>query len=172
MNSVASTLSPERIVAEYKSLVSFYAAKYCRYGLSREDLEQEGNLGLLEAYKRFDREQNSSFATYASFWIKKYILQALDLESKHTSNHSEFTESSMPEPSQQPLSESSQTLTLPSSMPALEQEVLRLSFEQTKSLQEIASQLNLSAEKIRQLKAKALRRLRSCHSNPILPDNE
>lgn len=171
MISDTSNLSPERIVTEYKPLVSFYAAKYCRYGLSREDLEQEGNLGLLEAFKRYDREQNSSFATYASFWIKKYILQALDLESKHTSRHSEFTESSMSEPPQQPVSESSQKLVLPASMPALEQQVLRLSFEQAKSLQEIASELSLSSEKIRQVKAKVLRRLRSCHPHLTLPSD-
>lgn len=163
MSSAASNPSPEQIVMEYKSLVSFYAAKYSRYGLSREDLEQEGNLGLLEAFNRFDIKQNSGFATYASFWIKKYILKALDLESKHTSKHSDFTEPSMSETQQQPLSESSQSLSLPESMPPLEQQVLRLSFEQARSLHEVASQLNLTVEKIRQIKAKALRRLRSCH---------
>ncbi|MFO7659572.1 MAG: sigma-70 family RNA polymerase sigma factor [Candidatus Cloacimonadaceae bacterium] len=169
MTSDASALSPESIVTEYKSLVSFYATKYSRYGLSREDLEQEGNLGLLEAFKRYDSEQNSSFATYASFWIKKYILRALDLESKHTFKHYEFAEISKSEPPQQPYAKSSQKLNLPPSMPALEQQVLRLSFEQSKSLQEIAALLNFPYEKIRQTKAKALRRMRSCHPHLPLP---
>ncbi len=93
MKADGLALSPERMVSEYKSLVSYFATKYSRYGLSREDLEQEGYLGLLEAFNRFDREQNSGFATYASFWIKKYILKALDLESKNIGKNSEFNES-------------------------------------------------------------------------------
>ena len=38
---------------------------------------QEGNLGLLEAYERFDVSKNFRFSTYATFWIRKNIIDFL-----------------------------------------------------------------------------------------------
>ncbi|MGD2270618.1 MAG: RNA polymerase factor sigma-32 [Desulfobacterales bacterium] len=39
------------------------------------DLIQEGNIGLMQAVKKFDPEKNVKFSYYASFWIKAYILK-------------------------------------------------------------------------------------------------
>jgi RNA polymerase primary sigma factor len=41
--------------------------------ISRMDMIQEGNLGLLNAAKKFDHQKNVRFCTYASFWIKQFI---------------------------------------------------------------------------------------------------
>lgn len=50
------------------------AAGFRGYGLKLTDLVEEGNLGLLEAVKRFDPERGRRFMTYAAFWIRAYIL--------------------------------------------------------------------------------------------------
>src|SRR5215831_12917911 len=44
------------------------------YGFKVSDLVEEGNLGLLEAVRRFDPERGRRFMTYAAFWIRAYIL--------------------------------------------------------------------------------------------------
>lgn len=50
------------------------AAQYRGYGFRRADLVEEGNLGLLEAVLRFDPGRKLRFMTYASYWIRAYVL--------------------------------------------------------------------------------------------------
>src|SRR5262249_46933880 len=56
---------------------------YRGYGLPISELISEGNLGLMQAAKRFDPEQGFRFATYAMWWIKaaihEYILRSWSL---------------------------------------------------------------------------------------------
>lgn len=49
------------------------AAKYRGYGIPLADLVEEGNIGLLEAVRRFDPQRKLRVMTYASFWIRAYI---------------------------------------------------------------------------------------------------
>jgi RNA polymerase sigma-32 factor len=58
-------------------LVVKLALMYRRFVDNLMDLVQEGNVGLMEAVKRFDPEQGSRFSTYAAWWIKAYILKYL-----------------------------------------------------------------------------------------------
>jgi RNA polymerase primary sigma factor len=58
-------------------LVVHIARCYTGKGLSLEDLIEEGNLGLLRAVERFDPTRNTRFSTYASYWIKQSMRQAL-----------------------------------------------------------------------------------------------
>jgi len=53
------------------------ALHYQGYGLSLLDLINEGNLGLLEAARRFSPDYNVKFITYAVWWIRQAIMQAL-----------------------------------------------------------------------------------------------
>lgn len=53
------------------------ALQYQGYGLSLLDLINEGNLGLLEAARRFSPEYNVKFITYGVWWIRQAIMQAL-----------------------------------------------------------------------------------------------
>jgi RNA polymerase primary sigma factor len=72
-----SSAQQELIVANL-GLVSAIARKYVRPGLSREDLVQEGSLGLIRASQDFDPDSHGvQFVSYASLWIRSFIYRAL-----------------------------------------------------------------------------------------------
>lgn len=53
------------------------ARKYARSGYPLDELINEGNLGLLEAARRFDPERGVRFVSYAGWWIRQAILAAI-----------------------------------------------------------------------------------------------
>ena len=69
-----------KLVNSHLRLVTKIAMGYRGYGLPISEVISEGNVGLMQAAKRFDPQQGFRFATYAMWWIKaaihEYILRS------------------------------------------------------------------------------------------------
>jgi len=64
-----------RLVSANLRLVVKLAHEYHRNPLSLLDLVQEGNIGLMQAVKKFDPDRGVKLSTYAAWWIRAYILR-------------------------------------------------------------------------------------------------
>ncbi len=61
------------LVQSHLRLVAKMAGKFRNYGLPVVDLISEGNLGLMQAVKKFEPRKGFRFSTYAMWWIRAYI---------------------------------------------------------------------------------------------------
>ena len=75
--------SAEKLVTSHLRLVAKIAMGYKGYGLPVSDMISEGNVGLMQAVKKFEPEKGFRLATYAMWWIKasiqEYILRSWSL---------------------------------------------------------------------------------------------
>ena len=75
--------SAEKLVTSHLRLVAKIAMGYRGYGLPIGEMISEGNVGLMQAVKKFDPERGFRLATYAMWWIKagiqEYILRSWSL---------------------------------------------------------------------------------------------
>lgn len=118
------------VEANLRFVVS-YAKKYRGCGLSFLDLINEGNIGLIEAAKRFDPQKNVKFITYAVWWVRQAIIHAL-------SNHSGAFR--LPQKKANTLYRIGKTMS-----------TLLIDLERTPSPEEIAEKMDLSVEEINTL---------------------
>jgi RNA polymerase primary sigma factor len=217
------------------------AKQYQNQGLSLGDLINEGNLGLIKAARRFDETRGFKFISYAVWWIRQSILQALaeqsrivrlplnrvgalnkigkaysnlkqeferepsqeeiaqslemdvdeisnvmKISSKQVSVDSPFSfgeenslldiiqDDQQPSPDNELISESLKTeiKNVLAILPEREAEVIRLYFglseESSMTLEEIGEKFHLTRERVRQIKEKAIRRIRHNSKSKVL----
>lgn len=72
----------ERLVSANLRFVISVAKQYQHYGFELEDVINEGNIGLIEAARRFDETRGFKFISYAVWWIRQSILKAISEKTK------------------------------------------------------------------------------------------
>lgn len=68
----------QMLMALCASRIRLTVKQYANCGVPQEDLEQEAHIGLLYAIERYDPKFNVRFVTYASYWIRQAVLDAIN----------------------------------------------------------------------------------------------
>lgn len=70
-------LALDFLIHKYKDIVNMKVSKYYLNGAEKEDIQQEGLIGLYKAIKGFDFEKQNSFKTFANLCIERQIITAI-----------------------------------------------------------------------------------------------
>jgi RNA polymerase sigma factor (sigma-70 family) len=71
-----------RFIHANQGLVAYVVQRYRGMGLRRDDLMQEGNIGLIRAIEKFDHRRGTRFSVYAVWWIRQAVRRALANQSR------------------------------------------------------------------------------------------
>src|SRR6187549_3993205 len=118
----------EKLTKANLRFVVSVAKQYQNQGLTLPDLINEGNLGLIKAAQRFDETRGFKFISYAVWWIRQSILQALAEQSRIV---------------RLPLNKVGLTNRIQKAFSQLEQE-----FEREPTTDELATFLNIDTEEV------------------------
>jgi RNA polymerase primary sigma factor len=129
----------ERLTKANLRFVVSVAKQYQNQGLTLPDLINEGNLGLIKAAQRFDETRGFKFISYAVWWIRQSILQALAEQSRIV---------------RLPLNKIGSINKINKAFARLEQE-----YERAPSMAELAEVLEMSLEEVKQSLANSGRHL-------------
>ncbi len=72
-----NSMALDCLMGRYKDVVNMKASKFFMVGSEREDIIQEGYIGLYKAVKSFDMEKQNSFKTFASICIERQLITAV-----------------------------------------------------------------------------------------------
>ena len=125
----------ENLITENRRVVEAVAKQYKNRGLTMEQLIAEGNKGLVKAAERFDESKGFKFMSYAVWWIRQSILEALAAIENG-----------------EPLDQWHPVLT------ARERGILR-NIADGESLEQIAEERRLTVERVRQIRELAQRKI-------------
>jgi len=157
-------------IEEYLPLIKKIARRYKNKGVEIEDLIQEGFIGVIEAENRYREELNVPFFKYALYWIKKKMVEAIIKNSKQKIHVNlatiEIIEKNRRE--NEFLDERKVNL---ENLLEIERLILEKLFIEGKSLMEISKELKISREKVRQIKQKAIMRLKNFNKKLTSPLN-
>src|SRR5574344_322668 len=194
----------DRLTKANLRFVVSVAKQYQNQGLSLPDLINEGNIGLVKAAEKFVETRGFKFISYAVWWIRQSILQAIAEQSrivrlplnqvgsanKVNRMQSKFEQGNERRPSLEEISEKMDNPDSPMADKSLlldslreesnnalknlkerERNVIEAFYginQPEMTLEEIGTKYGLTRERVRQIKEKAIRRLRSSTKNKML----
>lgn len=178
----------EKLIKANLKFVPTIAKQFKGCGLPFADIIEEGNIGLIKAIDRFDPNKDNKVISYAVWWIRKCIMEAIDkkgvldteniddvfINTKNGCDVDDKTENNIryivPEKyeindNQSPMDSKHIIEELFDGVPERERYIVYdyygLDGDNPKTLDEIGSEMNLTKERVRQLNEKALKKMRS-----------
>ena len=140
----------DQLVRANLRFVVSVAKQYQNQGLSLQDLIDEGNVGLIKAAQRFDETRGFKFISYAVWWIRQSILQAVAEQARTI---------------RLPLNQVGNISKMKKIIAMLEQE-----YQRKPSVEEIAKELDISEAKVRSLMGMNLHQIST--DEPLDDDDE
>lgn len=166
-----------KLIVSNLKFVIMVAKNYKSYGIQFSDLISEGNVGLIRAAKKYDFSKDNKFISYAVWWIKQSIQEFIK---KNTINTNEFNSlfsnnekvdnngyiiNNLYEKENDNIEKSKTVYELLDCLNKRENDIIQCYFglndSEEMTLEEIGNKYGLTKERVRQIKEKALIKLRS-----------
>ena len=176
MNTLLTLLTLFKLVSSYNSpqyinymtnkhhkLVPFYGYRYLKGKYLppqvREDILQEGYIGLTQAARKFDETRNVSFSYYSRFWIMRYFSVYLKHYYKNTKNLYPLNEKIIPEYNPPGINLLDYQLAIEKLLP-YQQDIITRRYLKNEKVKDIAKHYNVSRNTMSNDMSKTIKTLR------------